>query len=209
MRGPLLCIEKNHKTNSMKPEELLPFLKEVDRLKTVERQALLHNGGRRENSAEHSWHLAIAVLLFHSFASEKVDLLKALKMALLHDIVEIDAGDTFAYDVNSDTNTKELEAIKRLTGLLPKELGESLKEIWLEFEEGQSPEAKLVKGLDRFLPAYSNILNEGHTWKKHGITLTQVLGKNQKPIETGVPSLWPVFEKMLNEAVSQGHLKNN
>jgi putative hydrolase of HD superfamily len=193
----------------MKPEELLPFLKEVDRLKTVDRQCVLHNGGRRENSAEHSWHLAIAVLLFHSLSAEKADLLKALKMAILHDIVEIDAGDTFVYAVSSDTNAKELEAIKRLSGLLPAELGKDLQAIWLEFEEGQTPEAKLVKGLDRFLPAYSNILNQGNTWKKHGITLSQVLEKNQKPVETGVPSLWPVFQKMLNDAVSQGHLKNN
>ena len=191
----------------MKPEELLPFLKEVDLLKSVERQASLHNGGRKENSAEHSWHLAIAVILFQSFAAEKIDLLKALKMALLHDVVEIDAGDTFVYADTSNKSVQELAAINRLTGLLPSELGKNLRETWLEFEEGQCPEARYVSGLDRFLPMFSNILNQGGSWKHHGITLSQVLSKNQKPIERGVPELWDTVQTMLDQAIAQGHLK--
>jgi len=191
----------------MKPEELLPFLKEVDLLKSVERQNILHNGGRRENTAEHSWHLAIAVLLFQSFAAEELDLLKALKMALLHDVVEIDAGDTFVYDESSSKSVKELAAIKRLTGLLPTELGTDLQGIWLEFDAGESMESKFVSGLDRFLPVFSNFLNQGHTWKQHGISLSQVLGKIKKPIETGIPALWPAVQKMIEDTVSQGHLK--
>jgi putative hydrolase of HD superfamily len=180
-------------------ESLLHFLKEADRLKTVERQTLIHSGGRRENSAEHSWHLAMAVFVFHSLTESKADLLKCLMMAIFHDLVEIDAGDTFVYGDQSEQNEKELLAIKRLSGLLPGKIGKELEETWLQFEEGKTPEAMFVKALDRFLPMYSNLLNAGYSWKNHGILLNKITEKNQPPIEAGIPELWPIAEKMLSE----------
>jgi putative hydrolase of HD superfamily len=183
-------------------ESLLNFLKEADRLKTVERQTLIHSGGRKENSAEHSWHLAMAVFVFHSMTKSKADLLKCLKMAVFHDLVEVDAGDTFVYGDQATQNQKELAAIERLSGLLPDSIGKDLKDTWLEFEEAQTLEAKFVKALDRFLPMYSNFLNQGYSWKNHGISAERVEAKNRGPIEAGIPELWPVTEKMLSDFFS-------
>ena len=191
----------------MSIEALLPFLKEADLLKLVNRQTLIHSGGRQENSAEHSWHLAIAVLLFQKNAPEDLDMAKAIKMALLHDIVEIDAGDVFVYGDQSAKADKELEALGRLTGLLPEDLAKEFSDIWLEFEKGESPEAKYVSALDRFLPMFSNYLNEGHSWKKHGITSSRVVAKNQPPIQAGLPDLWDTVSKMLENCVSEGRLE--
>ena len=190
----------------MNIEALLPFLLEADRLKTVNRQALIHNGGRRENSAEHSWHLAIAVLIFQKLAPQNIDINKAVKMALLHDIVEIDAGDTFVYGDLSSKKAEEAAALERLTGLLPEEIAEDFRQVWIEFETGESVESKYVSAIDRFLPLYSNVLNKGYSWKNHGITADRVIAKNQPPIESGLPALWEVAEKMINEAVSKGDL---
>lgn len=191
----------------MQIEDLLPFIKEIDRLKAVERQTLIHGGGRPENSAEHSWHLAMAALAFHSFADPRVDLLKALKMALLHDLVEIDAGDTFVYGDHSGKYEKETAAIERILGLLPDDSGAELKALWFEFEERRSPEACFVAALDRFLPMFSNHLNEGHSWRRHGISASQVRQKNEKPIKDALPGLWAAAEKMIQAAVSSGHLQ--
>ena len=190
----------------MHVEDLLPFLLEADRLKTVHRQALIHNGGRRENSAEHSWHLAIAVLIFQKLAPKNIDINKAVKMALLHDIVEIDAGDTFVYGDLSSKKAEEAAALERLTGLLPEEIAGDFRHVWIEFETGESAESKYVSAIDRFLPLYSNILNKGYSWKNHGITADRVIAKNQPPIVDGLPALWDVAERMINEAVSKGHL---
>lgn len=187
-------------------ESLLPFIKEIDRLKTVERQALIHNGGRRENSAEHSWHLALTVLVLEKTSEQKIDVCKAVKMALLHDIVEIDAGDSFVYDNQDDKKESEAKALQRIMGLLPASLEKEFSDLWTEFEEGISPEAKFVSALDRFLPIYSNYLNEGHSWKKHQVSSQKVTAKCEPPITAGLPKLWTVTEKMLEESVQNGHL---
>jgi putative hydrolase of HD superfamily len=190
----------------MNIDELLGFLREIDRLKSVERQTLLHNGGRRENSAEHSWHLALSVIVLHALAEPGTDLLKSIKMALIHDLVEIDAGDTFVYDDLSSKNSKESAAIVRLTKMLPGSLGEELRELWFEFEAGQSKEARLVSGVDRFLPLYSNYLNQGHSWMKHGITLDRIVAKTQAPIKNAIPELWETAAQMLKESAERGHV---
>ncbi len=190
----------------MKIENLLPFLKEMDLLKKVERKTLLHTGGRYENTAEHSWHLALAVMLFRDFASKDCDLSKAIQMALLHDIVEIDAGDVMIYADQSNKKTNEARALERLLGLLPDSKASEFKKLWEEFEEGTSSESKYVSALDRFLPLYSNYLNRGHSWKQHGVLKDQVLGKNQRPISIALPELWALAEKMLEESVQKGDL---
>lgn len=187
-------------------DQLLAFLKEADRLKLVERQTLIHAGGRRENSAEHSWHLALSVLVFSSLAKEKLDLFKAVRMALLHDLVEIDAGDELVYGENKGKKEKELVAIERLTAILPPEIGAGLKETWFEFEVGTSPEARFVSALDRFLPIYSNYFNGGHSWKNHGVPAGKVVGRCEAPISE-IPGLWEATRKMLDECIARGELK--
>jgi putative hydrolases of HD superfamily len=187
-------------------DSLLPFIREIDLLKTIERQTLIHNGGRRENSAEHSWHLAMAVLVFQSFASGDLDINKAVKMALLHDIVESYAGDVCVYSDLSQKNANELAALDRLMMLLPESLSAEFKSIWLDFEEGISAEAKYVAALDRFLPLYSNYLNEGHSWKNHNVSSERVTSVNQPRISRGLPELWEVASKMIDESVASGIL---
>jgi putative hydrolase of HD superfamily len=190
----------------MQIESLFPFLIEADRLKQVNRQTLIHNGGRHENSAEHSWHLALAAMIFQKFAPPELDLNKAIKMALLHDLVEIDAGDVIVYGDHSNKREKETAALERLTNLLPDEIGSEFRNIWHEFEDGQSIEAKYVSAIDRFLPLFSNLLNDGYAWKNHGITSSQVIGKNQPLIEEGIPQLWEVVRKLIEEAIQKNHL---
>ncbi len=187
-------------------ESLLPFIQEIDRLKKVERQALIHSGGRRENSAEHSWHLALTAMVFQDFAQEKIDMAKVIKMALLHDIVEIYAGDTFVYGDLSGKKNEEMAALEKLMSLLPEKQALEMKEIWLEFEDGISAESQYVSAIDRFLPMYSNYLNEGYSWKNHKVTYDKVIGKTKAPISKGLPQLWDFTEKMLEESISRGHL---
>ena len=156
-------------------QNILEFLIEADKLKKVERQTLVHNGGRRENSAEHSWHLALTALVLQEHAPAKLDMLKVLKMALLHDLPEVDAGDMIVYGHQPDKAENERKALDRLTSLLPPALCEDFKATWLEFEDGQSAEAKYVHALDRFLPIYSNYLNQGHSWKNHNVSSERVI----------------------------------
>ena len=188
-------------------EQLLPFIREIDKLKKIERQSLLHTGGRRENTAEHSWHLAMSVIVFQSLAETEINLGKAVKMALLHDLVEIDAGDTFVYDDLTNKKEKEGIAIRRLTALLPETLGAEFRTLWMEFEEAESAEAKFVNAIDRFLPIYSNYLNAGYSWKNHGITSDRVYARNQAPISSGFGPLWEVAKNMIEESVSNHALQ--
>lgn len=184
---------------------LLSFIKEADRLKLVERQTLIHAGGRRENSAEHSWHLALSVLVFSSLAPKGLDLFKAVRMALVHDLVEIDAGDELVYGENKGKQEKELAAIDRLSAILPEGEGKKLKADWLEFEVGSSPEARFVSALDRFLPIYSNYFNGGHSWKNHGVPIGKVVARCVGPI-SAIPGLWEATHAMLEECVGRGEL---
>jgi putative hydrolase of HD superfamily len=185
----------------------LQFVEEIDRLKGVLRQTLVYDGARRENTAEHSWHLAMAVLVLSPFAEEKIDLSRALKMALVHDIVEIDAGDTFVYDTvaSLDKQAREEAAAERIFGLLPAPLDTELHSIWIEFECLSCPESRFVAGLDRLLPLIANSKTEGHSWKKHGIVKSQVLEKNRK-IEGASKTLWDFAARLVEDAVKKGHL---
>jgi len=188
-------------------ENLLPFIKEIDRLKTIDRQTPIHVGGRVENTAEHSWHLAMTVLVFEKMSAVKLDINKAVKMALLHDIVEIDAGDVIIYGDQSNKKEKEALARDRIFGLLPEVIAQDFKAIWNEFEEGQSAEAKYVSAIDRFLPLYSNYLNGGYSWKNHDVKADKVIGKCEPPIADGLPALWEVAKKMIDASIANGNLK--
>ena len=147
------------------------FIKEIDKLKYIQRKTKLFNSDRHENDAEHSWHLAMMTIVLAEHSDKPIDVLKVLKMVLIHDIVEIDAGDTFIYDsAKSHTNTEEeLIAAKRIFGLLPSEQAEELTAIWEEFEEGITDEAKFAKSMDRFEPLLQNTSNNGGTWAEFNV----------------------------------------
>lgn len=191
----------------MSLESLLPFIKEIDRLKLIERNTPIHAGGRVENTAEHSWHLAMTVLVFEKMSPQKLDINKAVKMALLHDIVEIDAGDVIVYAEQPNKKEKEAKARDRIFGLLPEAIATEFMAIWNEFEDGQSAEAKFVSAIDRFLPLYSNYLNGGYSWKNHNVKADKVIGKCEPPITAGLPELWTVAQHMINESIENGNLK--
>lgn len=186
----------------------LTFLLEVDRLKRVLRRTSLVGGDRRENSAEHSWHLAVMALVLAEYANEPVDLLHTLKLLLVHDIVEIDAGDTFAYDVqaNLDKEVREQAAADRIFGLLPADQCEEFRSLWEEFDARQTPEARFANALDRMMPSLQNYENAGGTWHSAGVDLSAVLDRLQ-PIDDGSHALWRYVETMLADAVARGMIR--
>lgn len=194
--------------NFKKLEQQLEFIVEVDKLKTIYRQTLLMDQSRYENDAEHSWHLALMALLLSEYASDKdLDLLKVVKMVLIHDIVEIDAGDTFCYDDQGyqDKSEREEKAADRIFGLLPNEQAEELKAVWREFEEMKTPEAKFAASLDRFQPLLHNYRTQGAAWQKHGVTSDKVINRNQH-IQNGAPLLWKYAKNIIDESVQKGYL---
>ncbi len=190
----------------------IQFIIEIDRLKQVLRQSLViaqdeAGSSRRENTAEHSWHLATSVLVLASHSNEKLDLLKALKMALIHDIVEIDAGDTYVYDESGNETKKEREqkAAQRLFSIIMPPLGDELKALWREFELGRSSEAKFVAAVDRLLPLIANTMTGGHSWKKHQIRAEQVYQKCQV-IASGSDELGDYAAELIESATRAGLL---
>jgi putative hydrolase of HD superfamily len=185
----------------------IQFIIEIDKLKQVLRQTLLTDGSRQENSAEHSWHIAIMAILLAEYASEAVDVLRVIKMLLIHDLVEIDAGDTFCYDLkgNEDKAAREALAATRLFGLLPEEQGVELRSLWEEFEAQETPNARFAAALDRIQPLLHNQQTQGGTWRIHGIERDQVLRRMQ-PVVDGAPALWPLVEKVIEDSVKAGYL---
>lgn len=186
-------------------EHQLSFCRELDKLKNILRQSLLMDASRRENSAEHSWHLATMAMLLTEYAVAPVDVTLVLKMLLVHDVVEIDAGDTFAYDkVNLETqHAREQQAADRLFGMLPSEQASELRALWDEFEERQSAESKYANALDRLQPLLQNFYSGGQSWKKHHVTHEQVM-KRMEPVKIGMPKVWPVVLQLIDDASKAG-----
>ncbi|WGV28551.1 HD domain-containing protein [Halotia branconii] len=186
------------------------FIIEIDRLKQILRQTLLTDGSRRENSAEHSWHLAMMAIALAEYTPEGVDLFHAIKMLLVHDLVEIDAGDTFCYDVqgNHSKAEKETQAASRLFGLLPANQGSELRLLWEEFEARETPTAKFAAALDRIQPLLHNQQTKGGTWRIHGIRRDQVM-KRVAPVKTGAPELWPFVLQLIEDCVAAGYLQES
>ena len=185
----------------------LAFFMEADRLKGIERRNRLADGTRRENTAEHSWHLGIAAMVLAPFASEPIDLATAVAMALVHDIVEIDAGDTFAYDVADGAATKQAReeaAADRLFGLLPAETGQRFRDLWDEYERGDTAEARFVMAVDRLAPMMLNLAEGGSTWREHGISRSQVIARNGPHIEQSLPDVWNTVLAQLDAASLAG-----
>jgi putative hydrolases of HD superfamily len=185
----------------------IAFIVEIDKLKRILRQTLLTDASRQENSAEHSWHIALMAIVLAEYAPEGVNLFHAVKLLLLHDLVEIDAGDTFCYDLsgNQSKAERELAAADRLFGLLPLDQGAELRSLWEEFEAQTTPEAKFAAALDRLQPILNNQQTEGYSWKKHGITSEQVFWR-MRPVQEGAPELWPLVEQIVADCVAAGYL---
>jgi putative hydrolase of HD superfamily len=186
----------------------IAFIKEIDKVKYIQRKTKLFNSDRNENDAEHSWHLAIMAVVLAEHSNENIDVLKVVKMLLIHDIVEIDAGDTFIYDTQKNhTNTDEERlAANRIFGLLPKAQAEELIEIWEEFEAGETKEAKFAKSMDRLEPLLQNTSNNGGTWAEFGVDYDKVYNK-KKVIKDGSEVIWDYAENLINESVEKGILK--
>jgi putative hydrolases of HD superfamily len=190
-------------------DQQLEFLRVVDALKRVERMTrLIQQPGeiaRRENSAEHSWHLALMAMMLVEHANEPVDLVRVLQMILIHDIVEIDAGDTFVYDSNAMIGKAEREALaaERIFGMLPEDQKDELFSLWYEFEARETPEAKYASALDRLAGMLPNAANNGGTWNEHKVTVEQVTRRNES-IQIGSKVIWDHAKQWIHQAHTSG-----
>lgn len=189
-------------------QKQIAFIKEIDKIKYIQRRSKLFNSDRRENDAEHSWHLAMMAIVMAEHSNNSIDLLKVLKMVLIHDIVEIDAGDTFIYDTTKKHANIDEEhiAAKRIFGLLPQEQAEELLALWEEFEEGETDEAKFAKTMDRFEPLLQDATNDGGTWMEFDVPYQNVYDMN-KSIKKGSTTIWNYVDNLINESVGKGFLK--
>lgn len=197
----------------MKPDDLLKqiaFIKEIDKLKYIVRKTKLLHSDRPENDAEHSWHLAVMAIILSEHSNASIDVLKVVKMLLIHDIVEIDAGDTFIYDQqkNHDNTAEERKAAERIFGLLPQAQALEYIAIWEEFEEKKTDEAKFARAMDRLEPLLQNVSNQGGTWREFDVKFDQVYQKKEV-IQQGSTSIWKYAEQLLNESVENGILKKD
>ncbi|HEU0055587.1 MAG TPA: HD domain-containing protein, partial [Longimicrobium sp.] len=185
----------------------LHFAAELDRLKGILRRTRLIDGSRRENTAEHSWHIAMLGVVMAEHAPAEIDLARVLSILLVHDVVEIEAGDTFGFDTAGylDKEARERAAASLLFGLLPAEQGDELRALWEEFEAGETAEARFAVAMDRLQPLLQNFHGGGGSWREHGITRAQVL-RRMDPIREGAPALWPTVLEMIDRACAAGHI---
>lgn len=184
------------------------FLKEIDNLKHILRQTVLTKDYRQENDAEHSWHLAMLIIVLSEYSNDQsLNVLRTVKMALVHDIVEIDTGDTFCYDTHDAAakTEREREAAHRIFSQLPKNQAQEFIDLWEEFEEMVTPEARFAAAMDRLQPLLLNFYSEGHAWRNHKVRKNQVIERNQH-IKKGSSELWRFAEALINESVRRGYL---
>lgn len=187
----------------------IEFCNELDKEKFIKRQTYLTDGKTKENDAEHAWHMAVMTLLLSEYSNEKIDVLKTVSMILIHDVVEIDAGDTYAYDEEAKKTQKEREeaAAKRIFGLLPADQSTKFYELWNEFNEGKTPEAKFANTIDNFQPVMLNNATGGKTWAEKGIYLSQILNRNKNTAD-GSEAIWKYsYENLIMPNVKKGKIK--
>ena len=189
-------------------QKQMAFILEADKEKFIQRQTYLTGGERKENDAEHAWHLALMTLLLSEYANREIDVLRTISMVLIHDIVEIDAGDTYAYDpVGKQTQRqRETKAADRLFGLLPEDQCRKLRDLWEEFEAEQTPEAAFAHAMDNLQPLLLNNSNGGGDWREHDVSAKQVYGRQQKTRQ-GSEKLYQVTDQILKEHIRKGNLK--
>lgn len=194
---------------SARLQQQLQFVMEIDRLKTVLRQTLITDASRQENSAEHSWHIAMMAIALAEYAAHPIDVAHVIKLLLVHDLVEIDAGDTFCYDAtgNQSKADREIQAADRLFGLLPPDLGSDLRTCWDEYEAQTTANAQFAKAIDCLQPFLHNLETQGHTWKLHGVSRSQVL-ERMSAVQKGAPDLWPIIEQGITQAIAAGYLRD-
>lgn len=185
----------------------IEFILEVDKMKSIIRQTYIADGTRKENDAEHSWHMALMCVVFSEYANEEIDVLKAVKMAMIHDLVEIDAGDTYAYD-SENNKTKEMRekiAADRIFALLPQDLESEFRGLWEEFEARETNESKFVNALDKVQPLLLNDASEGRSWLEHGVKVSQVIKRNEFTAD-GSKALWQHAKQLIAENAEKKNL---
>lgn len=187
----------------------IEFIVEIDKSKEILRQSILINNPRNENDAEHSWHLAVMAILLSEYSeSNELDILHVIKMVLIHDLIEIYAGDTFCYDkkANKDKFLREQEAAEKLFNILPSDQTQEFLNLWHEFEELKTPEARFASCLDRIQPLLLNYKSHGHVWKKLGVTSKNVFKRNEM-LEKNVPLLWEYVKEVIDDSIKKGYLQ--
>ncbi len=190
-------------------ERQIAFCREIDKEKQVGRQTYLADGSRKENDAEHAWHMAVMTLLLSEYANHEIDVLRTVSMLLVHDLVEIDAGDTFAYDeeAKKSQRERELKGAERLFGMLPEDQRDRIRALWDEFEAGQTAEARFARTMDNFQPMLLNAASDGKAWSERGVRLEQVEHRNAKTAK-GSAELWTyALENFIKPNVEKGRLK--
>ena len=186
----------------------IEFILELDKLKRILRQTILLDRSRRENSAEHSWHIALTVLVLSEYAKDsEVDLFQVMKILLIHDLIVIDAGDTYCYDEQGrkDQARREENAAERIFNILPTDQARMFRELWDEFEARKTPESRLANALDRLQPFLNNYFTCGQTWQENDIKSVQVKSR-MKPVGDGAPILWDYVKSLIDDAVTKGYL---
>lgn len=191
-----------------KLQKQIEFTVEIDKMKQVLRRNLVADGSRREDDAAHSWHLAVMAMILEEYSAEKIDVNRVIKIALVHDLVEVYAGDTFAYDSKGyeDKEQREKDAADKLFGILEPSQGAQIRALWDEFEAGETAEARYANAIDRIQPLLLNYLTDGHTWKQGGVTSAQVY-KRMDIIRTATPELWSIVEGVIKSSLEKGILK--
>jgi len=204
----IMSIESFIESKNIRLDQQLRFTAEIDKMTSILCRTMLVDGSRRENDAEHSWHIAVMALIFEEYATEPVNVSRAVKMCVVHDLIEIYAGDTFAYDVrgNADKAERESAAADKLFAQLPSEQGAEIRSLWEEFDAMQTPDAKYAACMDRLQPFLHNTLTDGHTWVESG-TARQSVEKRMAIIKDFMPEVYKWVEKNLDNAVAQGWLK--
>jgi len=190
-------------------EKQFDFIREIDKEKLIGRQTYLSDVSRKENDAEHAWHMAIMTILLSEYANEKIDVLKTITMLLIHDIVEIDAGDTYAYDEQGLKTQREREekAADRIFGMLPEDQAKKFRDLWEEFEAKQTPEAKFARTMDNIQPMMLNAATDGKAWIEHGVHVNQILKRNEIT-PSGSETLWKyAFENLIKPNMEKGRIQ--
>ena len=200
---------KNGKEDRERLKKQLRFIVEIDKVKNIFRQTYLADAGRKENDAEHSWHLAVAAFLLKEYAAEEVDVLKVILMVLIHDLVEIDAGDTYAYDAEGaeTKRAREEAAADRIFRILPEDQGMYFRELWEEFEAYESADARYAHLLDNFQPLLLNHESGGLSWREHGVKKSQIYKRNERIEETS-PQIWEKMKEIVDKHIQLGDVKD-
>ena len=189
-------------------EQQIAFIIEIDKVKNIFRQTYLSDGKRKENDAEHSWHIALMALLLQEYAEDAVDVLKVITMVLIHDLVEIDAGDTYAYDTEGaqTKRDREVRAANRIFGMLPEDQGAYFRALWDEFEEYETADAKYAHLLDNFQPLLLNHASGGISWVEHEVKKSQIYKRNERIPETS-KAIWECMQRIIDENIAKGNVK--